>query len=308
MKTTLFTTSLVLAIVSFNLNGQVGIGIAIPTKDLDINGELRIRTLPTAATSDYLLTTDTNGNIRAASTDQLKADISSQPWYLEGSTTTRASANGDKMWHQDFIGIFPNSGNAFTTTTPTNVPIAPLHIKGSINVLTLQDHNDTGGGNINVNFTDSSGASIATIYTGGAANGTSPSGNITVESTSANVRLKTGSHLAVLDSGTGNFTLSGGGTFVPDYVFQKEFDGYSSINNDYSKMSLNQVEDFIKTNYHLPGVDSNAKVQEEGLVLNKMLLQVLEKVEELYLHTIELNKNTIELNKRVEALEKNQER
>lgn len=92
-----------------------------------------------------------------------------------------------------------------------------------------------------------------------------------------NVRLKTKSYLAILNSSIGNFILSDGGTFVPDYVFQKEFDRYSSINNDYSKKSLNQVEDFIKTNYHLLGADSNTKVQEEGLTLNKMLLQVLEK-------------------------------
>ncbi len=301
MRKILFTIHILLITIALKVNAQVGIGTDIPTKALDINGELRIRTLPAAATSDYLLTTDVNGNIKAASTDQLKADISAQPWYLEGSTTTRASANGDKMWHEDFIGIFPNTGVAFPASTPTNVPIAPLHIKASVTGIVLQDHNNTDIGNVTMNFIDEVGTKLSSLYVGSAANSSTANGLLTLENHLGNVRLKTGSYLAVLDSSTGNFILSGGGTFVPDYVFQKEFDGYSSINNDYSKMSLNQVEDFIKTNYHLPGVDSNAKVQEEGLVLNKMLLQVLEKVEELYLHTIELNK-------RVEVLEKNQER
>ncbi len=299
MKKTLFAATILLTLIALKTNAQVGIGVDIPTKDLDINGELRIRTLPAAATSDYLLTTDANGNIKAASTDQLKADISAGPWYLEGSTTTRASANGDKMWHEDFVGIFPNAGSGLGTVTDL-YPAAPLHIKASVTALVLQDHNDSNAGNVTMNFIDEVGTKLSSLYVGSSANSSTANNVLTLENHVGNVRLKTGSYLAVLNSNTGDFTLNGsGGSFVPDYVFQKEFDGYSSINNDYSKMNLEEVEDHIKTHYHLPGVDSHAKVQKEGLALDKMLYQVLEKVEELYLHTIELNK-------RIEELEQNQ--
>lgn len=42
---------------------QVGIGTTNPTKDLDVNGELRVRNLPEDNDSFNILTTDNNGNI-----------------------------------------------------------------------------------------------------------------------------------------------------------------------------------------------------------------------------------------------------
>lgn len=51
-----------LTIFPYLLLSQVGIGTNNPTKDLDINGELRVRNLP-ILTSSELLTTDQNGNI-----------------------------------------------------------------------------------------------------------------------------------------------------------------------------------------------------------------------------------------------------
>lgn len=51
-------------LISFQtLFSQVGIGTANPTKDLDINGELRIRNLPTNNQSTSVLTTDVDGNV-----------------------------------------------------------------------------------------------------------------------------------------------------------------------------------------------------------------------------------------------------
>lgn len=49
---------------------QVGIGTTNPTKDLDINGELRVRNLPTQV-STAILTTDSNGNIGVNNTPLL---------------------------------------------------------------------------------------------------------------------------------------------------------------------------------------------------------------------------------------------
>jgi hypothetical protein len=43
--------------------GQVGIGTVSPTKELDVNGQLRVRNLPTVNNSTLLLTTDVNGNL-----------------------------------------------------------------------------------------------------------------------------------------------------------------------------------------------------------------------------------------------------
>jgi len=76
-----------------------------------------------------------------------------------------------------------------------------------------------------------------------------------------------------------------------DYVFEKYFKGSSDINPNYEFKSLNYVKDFIKANHHLPGVESidDLAKAENGYTfdMTKLTVQSLEKIEELYIHTIE---------------------
>ena len=67
----------------------------------------------------------------------------------------------------------------------------------------------------------------------------------------------------------------------PDYVFDA----------DYDLKSLSEVEDFVNENGHLPGVPSAAVVDaENGIEVGEMNRILLEKVEELTLHMIRLEK------------------
>jgi hypothetical protein len=69
MKKIICLYVLVLFNVSFS---QVGIGTTSPTKDLDVNGEMRVRTLPLQNLSNSsLLSTDINGNLGKISTPVL---------------------------------------------------------------------------------------------------------------------------------------------------------------------------------------------------------------------------------------------
>jgi hypothetical protein len=65
-----------------------------------------------------------------------------------------------------------------------------------------------------------------------------------------------------------------------DYVFKK----------DYELMPLNDVEKFVKTNNHLPGVPSAAEMVKEGNDLGKTDAKLLEKIEELTLYIISQQK------------------
>lgn len=65
-----------------------------------------------------------------------------------------------------------------------------------------------------------------------------------------------------------------------DYVFAPE----------YKLRSIDEVEQFIKENRHLPGIPSEKKVIEEGLNLGDMQKMQMEKIEELTLYIIELKK------------------
>ena len=84
-----------------------------------------------------------------------------------------------------------------------------------------------------------------------------------------------------------------------DYVFEDYFNGNSSINPNYKFNTLYSVEKFVKQNHHLPGVTSikNLEKTSDGYSfdLTSLSTQTLEKVEELYLHTIEQQKQIDEL-------------
>ena len=81
-----------------------------------------------------------------------------------------------------------------------------------------------------------------------------------------------------------------------DYVFQKYYNGFSTLKSDYSMLSLIELEAFIQANHHLPEVPSAKTIKEDGLHLKEMTNLLLQKVEELTLYTIEQEK-------RIKALE-----
>lgn len=66
----------------------------------------------------------------------------------------------------------------------------------------------------------------------------------------------------------------------PDYVFHQ----------DYHLKPLHEVEQFVRTNKHLPGIPSAVQVEEKGLSMGEMQNKLLQKVEELTLYIIEQDK------------------
>ncbi len=74
-------------------------------------------------------------------------------------------------------------------------------------------------------------------------------------------------------------------TAFPDYVFSSE----------YKLRSLYDVEQFIKTNKHLPEVPSASNVEANGMNIGEMQTILLKKIEELTLYVIELKKENDKL-------------
>lgn len=70
-----------------------------------------------------------------------------------------------------------------------------------------------------------------------------------------------------------------------DYVFDK----------DYKLMPLEDVEKYTKEHKHLPNVPSANEITKEGLDVAQVSKMFMEKIEELTLHVIELNKKIKEL-------------
>ena len=93
------------------------------------------------------------------------------------------------------------------------------------------------------------------------------------------------------------------GAVAPDYVFESYY--YNPYQTkDYRFLSLQELEAYIKENLHLPKIPSAKEMDENGLSLKEMNLLLLEKVEELTLHTIEQQKELDSLKKRILLLEK----
>jgi len=68
---------------------------------------------------------------------------------------------------------------------------------------------------------------------------------------------------------------------APDYVFEK----------DYNLMSLQEIEEYVLVNKHLPDVPTGKEINKNGINLGDMSLILLKKIEELTLYVIELKKS-----------------
>lgn len=79
-----------------------------------------------------------------------------------------------------------------------------------------------------------------------------------------------------------------------DYVFDENYD----------LKSLSEVEAYVKANKHLPGVPSATELKSEGMSVSEMTNLLLEKVEELTLHLIRVEKENQALKAEIEALKK----
>jgi hypothetical protein len=80
----------------------------------------------------------------------------------------------------------------------------------------------------------------------------------------------------------------------PDYVFE----------HDYQLMPVGELEAYIKTNKHLPGIKPATEVLSEGLSLNEVNVQLLEKVEELTLYIINMDKKRAEIKEQNSDIQK----
>jgi hypothetical protein len=82
----------------------------------------------------------------------------------------------------------------------------------------------------------------------------------------------------------------------PDYVFEEGYDA----------MSIEQVEEFLKKENHLPWMTSVKQEKEENgdvIDMTRMAFETVETAENLQMQIIELNKRNKALEERVAALE-----
>ena len=78
----------------------------------------------------------------------------------------------------------------------------------------------------------------------------------------------------------------------PDYVFDK----------DYNLMPLNQLQQYISTNKHLPKIPKGEVIEKDGMNIGDISVLQMEKIEELTLYLLEMNERLKRLEERSNKL------
>ncbi len=73
----------------------------------------------------------------------------------------------------------------------------------------------------------------------------------------------------------------------PDYVFEP----------NYELMSFEELREYLENNKHLPGIPSASETEENGINLSEMNMMLLQKMEEMTLYILELEKRISEIEK-----------
>lgn len=212
------------------------------------------------------------------------------------------------------LSFFTNSGSSALVITPEGNTAVGTNFKDAISILHIREDQDAttelriDNENAGTNIDHTS----LTLYDGTIKRGffnqnnntnilslgqASTGGQVAIYSAGAEaMRINANKYVGI---GTGNPTerlhvignILASGTITPDYVFEKYYDGKSSLKENYKMLSLSEIENFTRINKHLPGVPSAKEVEAAGGILVNRATEInLEKIEELYLHTIEQQK------------------
>lgn len=291
-------------------NGYAGIGLGdniIPQNRLEIkhgvagNSGLRLTNLPNTASSianptNKVLSVNNSGDVILVDDKQGTGSGTATTNILSSNTNTMTSIVNDIVANAPIINTVVNTiASGELTTTINGVSSAPITLptSGSGTDTSIYANDGTlasnrvvtmGNNDLIFNTTGNTTATGGRVYIGN-----------TTAFTATNFPTNTGDYRLYVEGGVltekVKVALRSTANWA-DYVFAK----------DYKLMPLNEVEAYVKTNKHLPGISSADKLVAEGLDVAEMQAKQMEKIEELTLYAIEQNKKIEKQEKEIEEL------
>jgi hypothetical protein len=117
------------------------------------------------------------------------------------------------------------------------------------------------------------------------------------------INIDLSGHVGINTQNTTGYTFNVNGTAVFDAVTVKSFSGNNPkgtpwadyvFDKDYQLPTLESLKVYIRQNGHLPGIPTAAEVEKNGFDLGATQAKLLEKIEQLTLYTIDLQKQADE--------------
>jgi hypothetical protein len=273
----LTVTNNILARKNILVDGNIGIGVALPSQKLDIAGNLKVSN---SIFSDSIITQ----GLRTGS----------------GTFTNLSVSNSFNVSGKTGLGV--------------SEPVEKLEVAGNIKttqkLMAAEIVADTAsfakGIKINGNLVSSGNITSNTIYTNSiklsGAQSIAIDNNITIAGAAVmDQTLAIGT--TAVPSG---YNLAVKGKIIAEEIKVRHFDTWPDyvFASSYKLKSLYQVEAYIKQHQHLEGIVPAAQAEAEGVEVGDMQAKLLEKIEQLTLYMIELKKENDLLAQKVARLEK----
>ena len=265
---------------------------------LHVNGSVRITNIPQDDALTHVLVENANGDIfwRDATSlgggaDDQMLSLTGDNLELEDGGSVNLSAYLDNTDTQTLS--YDNGTHLLSIAGGNNVDLSSLSGGGSQNLISVLDQGNNAGGN---NLTNVGSIGIGTATPDAAAaldvNGAVKIGDETITTPGAGTDYNLYVQYGILTEKVKVAVKTE--SEWSDHVFE----------TDYELKPLEKVEAFVTKNKHLPGIPSASAVVKEGIDLAQMDARLLEKIEELTLYIIRMNKKIDRLEQENEALKK----
>lgn len=266
--------------------GNIGIGTASPLSRLAVNVPSGVTPFRTVINGSTKFMVHPNGGVSVGSSSQPGVANSI---FVSGFTGLGTSTPADRL---HVVGNETLDGNLkfvsglqsiqFANPGSTPAPMMYMLASGTSNTTRMVLAHSPAFPNWGLQYIDAtdqfnfigSGSSKMSINLA--------SGNVGIGTTNPNYKLSVNGAIQAKEVRVE--------TGWADYVFE----------NNYPLRPLAEVEQFVQKNKHLPGIASAREIQENGLPVGAMQTKMMEKIEELTLYVISLQKQVDQLQKELQ--------